>query len=231
MRWAVRVVVPLLLIAAFVLAINAVSAAWGRYRRQRDYQAGFAALAHYAIPAGTVVFDPSAGPATTQQSYTAGNGNGWYLKLTKPNDPTVEKNLRLMGRFDWFGYFPFAAERQTPRGTAFVFAKILADLPQSSRPEMTLVIQEEYATPGHFPLYDFGIRGWLSSVNFLPSPGHTLPVVLAGRPDPTASSWTLPLTVDGRNEWIRVDHSGTYPNVTTSFGSIHPTNRPFELRY
>lgn len=217
----------MLLVAALVGACWIASAAWQRYRHTREYQAGYAALATYVIPAGTVLLDPAVGIPTTQQTYS----QGWYLNILAQNDPVVVRNLLRMGDFDSFCVFPYAGERRTPRGTAFVFSRIRTDRVGSPPSGMTLLIGEEYMTPGRFPLYQYTQRGWFSQLDFLPSAGHHLPTILAGYPDPSGSSWTLPLIVDGRHEWVRIDHTGTYPSVTASFGQIHPTNRPYELRY
>jgi hypothetical protein len=234
-RAYVKPVVQGILVLAVVIALGWVVrfawAAWGRQQAMAEYTAAYEALKNYTIPAGTVVLDPLAEPLFTMKTYVEGNSRYSWNTLTNPNDPLIEQNLRRIRRFNSFSVYPLATERQTARGTAFVYAEIVVHSRPTTPPQMTMLISEERWTPGAFPSYQFASRGFIAQVDFEPSPGRGLPIVLAGQVDASPSSWTLPLIIDGRKEWVRFDHSTPYPTLTASFGQITPNRRPYQIRY
>jgi len=226
-KLSLRVVLVLVVVIALGWMVRFAWGAWGRQHANVEYKAGYETLAVYNIPAGTVLLDPSAGRVMSEKKYTTATGHGWSMTLTIPNDPVVEHNLRRMRRFVSSFVYPFATERQTARGTAFVYASIDTFLTRTTPLQMTMHVWEVHRTPGEFPSYQPKFQAFVTQVDFKPSPGRGLPTVLAGRTDTDPSSWTLPLIIDGRDEWIRMDHSKVNTSITSSFGQIKTNHGPY----
>lgn len=194
--------------------------AWERYREQKNWMEAAATLTNTSFAPDTVVVDPASGPVTYMKPYTFRGGHGTIRTMTIPTDPLREAQLHKMRRFDSFAIFPFTSELQTGNGRAFIWARV--DVQESlPTPEMTITVEATVMQPGAFPLYRFTRTVYACGVWIIPSDGRALPTVLVGQIDPSGTSWTLPLRVDGKPEWIRFDHSGPqWAKVTTSFGQL-----------
>ena len=211
----------------------AIRQAYGRYRYQQNWLAATAALTRIALPPDTILIDPASGPVTYMKPYTMANGHGTRRTLTIPTDPTRAAQLQSMGRLDSLSAYPLLSDLQTGRGKAFVSARIEVRELRNGSSVMRIVVNPETMTQrGTFPSYRYGLHGYLTSVHITQSGDRPLPTVLVGQIDPGGTSWTLPLRVDGKTEWIRFDHSGPkWAKVTTSFGQLSPSGSQWELTY
>jgi hypothetical protein len=231
-KWVVRLILIAGLVAGMGWGAKTVWQSWGRYRYQQNWIAATAALTKTPLPPDTVIIDPASGPVTYMKTFTYANGYSRWRTLAIPTDPARETQLRLMRRFDSFSAFALTSELQTGRGKAFVKARIDTSDMENASPTMQISVLDETIQPGQFPFYRYALRGFLTNLQIIPSEGRALPTVFIGQIDPGGSSWTLPLRVDGKAEWVRFDHSGpTWPTVTASFGQLTSSGSQWELKY
>jgi hypothetical protein len=231
-KWTVRVI----LIAAMLLGLGwGAHRAWQareRYRYQQNWLAATAALTQITLPPDTILIDPASGPVTYMKPFKTSNSHGTWRTLTIPTNPARETQLRLMGRFSSLSAHLLASDMQTGHGKAFVSARVDVHEIVNGPSVMWIPVNDETMQPGTFPFYQFTISGYLTGLRILPSEGRNLPTLLVGQIDPGGSSWTLPLRVDGKPEWVRFDHSGpTWATVTASFGQLTQQGSQWELKY
>lgn len=233
MKWIVGLIVAIALLVGLWFGGRLVWATWKRYTYQRNWIAGTTALANYQLPSGTVIMDPAAGPTHHMQEWTEGNrsGKAWVLKI--PTDPTLAANLQLMQMWDSSSAYPFARELMTGRGRAFVRSLIEFKKGGNGPPVITLRFDDsQLLTVGGFPSYKFRVFSYMNSLDILPDEEQPLPTILSGELDAGGMSWTLPLVIGGKKEWVRFDHSGpTWAVVTASFGKLDKMGSVWRLKY
>lgn len=228
-----RLAAVLLIVAALVWAMLTGWQSWTRYRFTVEFKTGYAALAHHQLPAGTVIVDPTVSRLIVMKSQAGAGGPLQVPTLVIPIDPFVEANLKKMHLNRSLTPVVFTGEVRSPAGTRFIRAIALEHRPSMAPSDIYVSVIEDQMKPEKFPFYKYRFTGSGFNLHFLPFNGHSLPVILAGQPDATGQSWTMPLIVDDRHEWVRFDYSAStgVPAVTASFGTIQPGRIPFELRY
>ena len=231
-RWMVRTSLLVGLVAGLAWTTRTAWQAWERYRYQQNWLAATATLTQTTLAPDTILIDPASGPVTYMKTTTFPNGRSTWRTLKIPTDSARETQLRLMRRFDSFSAYVLTSELQTGRGKAFISARIDTLSSTNDPTRMTIRVHDETMQPGAFPFYRYANPGYLTNLHIATSEGRTLPTVLIGQIDPGRSSWTLPLRVDGKPEWVRFDHSGTtYATVTASFGQLDKSGSSWELKY